>query len=233
MCSTCTSSITYPRAPYPDAEHLADHWWWRPGWGPGTRFYTWHITLEDLPELRHLAGFYKTALRSCSMVDPVPDEWLHITMQGIGHVKDVSDDERDAIVAAVRDRLAKLEPAAMTFRAAVLHREAVVVPPADPSPLRAIRSTVRAGIADVWGEDRVPESATGFRPHVSVAYVNTATDPAPIRQALNEVKPDPVAVNIDSVALIVLDRDQGMYEWDSAIAARIGPRHESPAPDVR
>jgi hypothetical protein len=193
---------------YPDAEQLANHWWWRPGWGPGTRFYTWHITVSDLPELRELVGRYKSALRACSVVDLVPKE-------------------RDAIVNAVRSRLAELPTTPITVHEAVLHREAVVVPPTDPAPLAAIRFAIRQGIADVWGETRVPESATTFRPHVSAAYVNTASDPAPVRAALDAVRPDLVTVTIDTVSLIVLNRDHGMYEWDSATPVRIGAHRSS------
>jgi 2'-5' RNA ligase len=207
---------------YPDAEQLADHWWWRPGWGPGARFYTWHITLHNLPHLTHLVGAYKSVLRGCPVVDLVPDEWLHITIQGVGHVNAVPVNERDAIVTAVREHLAGLPITPVTFHEAVLHREAVVVPPIDPAPLTAIRSRIRQGIADVWGEARVPEPATPFRPHVSAAYVNTPGDPAPVRAVLNEAQPEPVSVVIDSVSLIVLNRDHRMYEWDSAISARIG-----------
>jgi 2'-5' RNA ligase len=211
-------------AAYPDAEQLANHWWWRPGWGPGTRFYTWHITVANLPGLQQLVGLYKTVLRGCPVVDLVPDEWLHITLQGVGHVHDVSDDERDDMVRAVRERLAKLPAAPITFHEAVLHREAVVVPPTDPKPLAAIRSAIREGIADVWGEDRVPESDVTFRPHVSAAYVNSASDPAPVRAALDQVHAEPVMVTIEAASLIVLNRDHRNYEWDSAILANVGER---------
>jgi hypothetical protein len=30
----------------PHADAVRRHWYWRPGWGVGTRFHTWHITLE-------------------------------------------------------------------------------------------------------------------------------------------------------------------------------------------
>ena len=28
------------------ADQLTDHWWWRPGWKVGTRFYAWHINTD-------------------------------------------------------------------------------------------------------------------------------------------------------------------------------------------
>jgi len=42
--------------------NIADHWWWRPGWGPGTRFYTFHFTFQDQPVVReHAAQAYASA----------------------------------------------------------------------------------------------------------------------------------------------------------------------------
>jgi hypothetical protein len=33
--------------PEPDADGVRDHWYWRPGWAIGRRFYAWHITFAD------------------------------------------------------------------------------------------------------------------------------------------------------------------------------------------
>ena len=73
--------------PYPDATELADHWWWRPGWQVGTRFYAWHVTLDDQPQLRELAARYQAAFAPVDALDLIPEQWLHITMQGIDHVQ--------------------------------------------------------------------------------------------------------------------------------------------------
>jgi hypothetical protein len=35
---------------------MADHWWWRPGWRPGRRMYTWHVTFGEAPEVQALAA---------------------------------------------------------------------------------------------------------------------------------------------------------------------------------
>jgi hypothetical protein len=40
------------------AQAMRDHWWWRPGWGVGRSFYTWHITFDDQPAVDRLAAEY-------------------------------------------------------------------------------------------------------------------------------------------------------------------------------
>jgi len=71
--------------PYPDATTMANHWWWRPDWSPGTRWYSWHVTVEEQPELQDLVGAYQGALAPVQTLDRICREWLHLTVQGIGN----------------------------------------------------------------------------------------------------------------------------------------------------
>jgi 2'-5' RNA ligase len=213
--------VTAAPLPYPDADELVDHWWWRPGWQIGTRFYAWHLTLDDQPALRQLAAAYQAALRDVPTLDPIPERWLHITTQGVGHTRDVPADQLAAIIDAVRSRLSKVPIPVVTFHRAVLHREAVVIPPTEPEPLRALRHAIRAGIADVWGSDRVPDVAAGWRPHVSVTYVNGPTSAQPVRALLDTAQTAPVEVTIRQTSLIEMHRDNRMYEWTNRAVSRL------------
>jgi 2'-5' RNA ligase len=215
-----------PRAlPHPDADVLVNHWWWRPGWGVGTRFYAWHITLVDQPGLRDLVAGYQTALDGFPVLDLIPEQWLHITVQDLGHTRDVLAAQRDAVVDAVSRRLSAIPSPELIFDRAVLFQEAVVILPTDPEPLRVVRTAIQDGIGDVLGRDRVPEAGHVFHPHVSAAYVNATADPAPIRAALDALDRHRRArATVAEVKLIVLHRDRGMYEWEEAAACRIGVR---------
>lgn len=208
--------------PYTDADALADHWWWRPGWKVGTRFYAWHLTIEDQPQLQMLIQAYQQQLSHLASVDIVPTEWLHLTTQGLGHLADVPDDQRNLIIDAVRRKLAKLPPATVTFHRPVLHREAVVLPPTDPRPLVAVRTAIRAGIAEVWGLDQVPDQPDGFRPHISAGYMNAPGNPSPLRHAVDQVDVPPLTVTLHNASLILMHRDHRMYEWTTTATASIG-----------
>lgn len=117
---------------YADRDAMTNHWWWRPGWQVGTRFYAWHITLDDQVDLHALADKYAEALADVPTLDVIPRDWRHITLQGLGHVDEVSDDARDRAVDAVGARLRELSPIRSTFERAVVFAEAIALPPSKP-----------------------------------------------------------------------------------------------------
>jgi 2'-5' RNA ligase len=210
--------------PHPHADEVRDHWWWRPGWRVGRRFYTWHLTFDRQDDLHALVAAYQAELAELPGLDLIPREWLHLTMQGVGFTDKVSDQDISAIADAARHRLAQLAPARLTFHRAVVRPEAIALAPQPADTVRTIRSTIRDAIADIWGADRVPESAEGFQPHVSMAYINTPGLAAPIIAALDSVEVEPAIVTVDHAALIVLGRDTRVYQWADQTTARLACR---------
>lgn len=206
---------------YADRDTMTNHWWWRPGWHVGTRFYAWHITQEGQPGLLDLARRYRDAVSTIRTLDPIPDEWLHMTVQGIGHVEDINDAALDFVTLRVAVRLQELAPITTSYRRAHIADEALILPPADPEPFTEVRRAIRAGITDALGE--CPESEDGFHGHVSVAYSNATADAAPIRAALDRVEPaTPTPATYTQVSLIRMHRDHRMYEWDTVRAVPLG-----------
>lgn len=206
--------------PYADQPEMANHWWWRPGWHVGTRFYAWHITLDGQDELHRLIDTYQEALKPFPTLDPIPRQWRHITLQGLGHVDEVSDQQRDEAIHAVTERLAKLDPIESTFHRAVIFREAIALPPNNPDAYANLRNQIRAGITDAWGW--CPENADGFRAHTSAAYANDHADATLIRGALDLAEPiGPASATYGQVSLIRMHRDRRMYEWETVTTAQL------------
>ncbi|GAA2786882.1 2'-5' RNA ligase family protein [Kitasatospora aburaviensis] len=193
--------------------HMADHWWWRPGWTTGTRWYTWHLTFDGATDLHGLTADYRHALTDVPGLDLVPDRWLHLTMQGLGSTDEVSEADARAIADAAAHHLAKISAFDLALGPAIVTPEALLLTVEPADPVHAVRSAVRAAIADVWPE--VPENADGFRPHVSVAYSNAAGPGRPAAEALASVASYPATARITSADLIVLGRDRQMYEWET------------------
>jgi 2'-5' RNA ligase len=155
-------------------------------------------------------------------VDPVPIEWLHLTMQGVGFPADVSTDEVDRVADRVQTRLADLAPATLTFHRPVLLPEAIALPPEPARPVHEIRSAIQTGIADVWGRGGVPEAEDGFRAHVSLGYVNHDGPAEPILAALRSIDPPPATVSVRAASLILLDRDTKVYRWSAVQEVPLG-----------
>ncbi|MFB7618323.1 2'-5' RNA ligase family protein [Kitasatospora sp. NPDC056181] len=200
--------------------HMADHWWWRPGWNTGRRFYTWHLTFDDATDLHHLAADYRRALKDVPGLDLVPDQWLHLTMQGLGFTDDVPEADVRAIADAATHHLAKIPAFDLALGPAIVTPEALLLKVEPAEPVHAVRSAIRAAIADVWTD--VPEPADGFRPHVSVAYSSAAGPAQPAADALASVTSYPATARITRAELIVLGRDRRMYEWTSFAPVPLG-----------
>jgi len=201
-----------PEWTYRHADRMRDHWWWRPGWGIGTRFYTWHLTFDGQPGLHGLVDAYQQRLTDIAELDLVPRKWLHLTMQGVGFITDVSDEQLADIVAAVRGRLNQHPPFKVTFHEPVIRPEAIALAPDPLAPVDGMRAAIRAAMADVIGEYAVPEP-DAFQPHVSLAYSNADHQSAEVARRLDEATVVPASVTIDRAALIELHRDNRMYEW--------------------
>ncbi|MDQ0683657.1 2'-5' RNA ligase [Streptomyces achromogenes] len=202
-------------------ETMRNHWWWRPGWSVGRRFYTWHLTFEGQDDVHRLAAEYRSALAPLGdSLTPIPDEWLHLTMQGIGFVGETKEQDVHSIVDAAQTRLTAIPAFDALIGPAVLDPEAVLLHVHPDGPVRAVRNAIREAIGDVLGE--VPEKATGFTPHVSVAYSAQDGAAQPIAQVLSGLNVTPAHARISTAELIVIHRDNKMYEWEPFATVPLG-----------
>jgi 2'-5' RNA ligase len=202
----------------PHTEHatqLHNHWYWRPGHRPGRPFYTWHLTFDGQHDLHRLVTEYHQVLRDVPGLDLVPIPWLHITMQGIGFVDEVSDTDRDAIIKAANRRLAIISAPTVTFRHVTIRPEAVTLYPHPAESVRAIRAEIREAIADVWGTSHVPETADKYQPHLSIAYVNSEAESSHVAETLSVKNYDPVRLVLKFASCIAIQRANHLYHWDT------------------
>jgi hypothetical protein len=200
---------------------MRDHWWWRPGWRPGRRMYTWHVTFGDQPAVQDLAARARDLLSDVPGVDLIPGPWLHLTTQGVGFSDEVSAADLAAITAAARSRLAAVPPAAVTIGPARVVDEGIVCDAHPAAMLRPVRDALRAVIGDAWGRERVPGQAEWW-PHVSLAYASADGPSAPAETALAGFD-EAVAITVTEVQLILLGRDEHLYQWETQATVRLGP----------
>ena len=199
---------------------MRDHWWWRPGWRPGRRMYTWHVTFGDQPAVRDLAAQARDLLHDVPGLDLIPGPWLHLTTQGVGFSDEVSTADLAAITTAARCRLAAVPPAAVTICPARVLDEGVVCDAHPAAALTPVRDAVRAAITDVWGTARVPGESDWW-PHVSLAYASADGPAAPAEAALAGFTAA-AAITVTEVQLILLGRDNHRYQWETQATVRLG-----------
>jgi hypothetical protein len=182
--------------------------------------YTWHVTFGDQPAVRDLAARGRARLRDVPGLDLVPDPWLHLTTQGVAFSDEVSAADLAAITAAARPRLAAVPPADVTVGPARVLDEGIACDARPAGALSPVRDAVRAAIGDVWGQARVPGEADWW-PHVSLAYASADGPAAPAEAALAGFTAA-AAITVAEIQLILLGRDEHVYQWETQAAIRLG-----------
>lgn len=205
----------------PSPEQMRNHWWWRPGWRVGRAFYAWHLTFDHAPDLHRLAEEFSGAL-AVPGLDVIPVKWLHLTMQGVGFTDEVSPADVESIAEAARRRLADVEPFEVVVTPTVIEPEVVRTDVTPVESVARVRSAIRAGMADVWGADQVPEAESGFVSHVSLAYSSCDGPAEPIVAAARSVQVKPARATISEAQMIILNRDNRQYQWTTYAVAPLG-----------
>jgi 2'-5' RNA ligase len=201
---------------------MRDHWWWRPGWRQGRSAYTWHLTFPDAREVHESARRHQAKL-DLPTLDPVPVEWLHLTMQNVGFSDEVSRNELQAVIEAAERRCRTIEPFVIRLGPADADPEGVMLRVAPWEPVEQLRAALRSAIADVWGLEGVPEREEGFRPHVTVAYSNAKAPASLVRERLALLQGmEPIETAIRAARLIRLNRDEKIYRWDVVASVGLG-----------
>jgi 2'-5' RNA ligase len=132
----------------------------------------------------------------------------------------VTADQVDKVVAAVRGRLAELSPFELVLGPVRVDPEALLLDVEPAEAVRRLRLAIRAGIAEAWGADRVPEADAPFTPHVSVGYIG-ADGPAEPFVTVLEASPATGRATVNEAQLIVINRDSRMYTWEPYATARL------------
>lgn len=210
---------------------VRNHWWWRPGWRPGRHFYACHLTFEQSTALHRLVSAYRATIAGVPNLDPIPREWLHLTLRGIGFVDAVTDEELRQIRNSMAEAVATLTHPVVTFSRPVVRPEAIYLPAEPTAPLQQLHHMVGEAIDSVRGPERrheLPEQSAGYRPHVSLAYVNSDGPAEPLRELLAAAEPPPATVTITDLPLLTFHRDNRMYQWTNRDPIPIGDQAQPP-----
>ncbi|MBL7499879.1 2'-5' RNA ligase family protein [Frankia sp. CNm7] len=227
--STTTSSVD-PVADdwdrFAALDRLADHWD-RPGWTPGRRSYHWMLTFENATDVHALAARCQERLR-LPVLDLVPADGLHLTLQRLAFTDQVAPVEVDAAVEEARRRLGSCPAFTLTVGPLAGSSGAVRFSVQPWEPVVAVRAVVLDATAAALGPDRVAAKPQGFRPHIGIAYSNSIADAQPIvAEVVRLRRLATVTVHVGAVALVELRREGRSYRWDTI--TRLSLPFHSPA----
>lgn len=195
-----------------DHQITTTHWWWRPGWGPETRYLTFHLTFDSEPALAAVAERHSRLLTSLPNVDPVPTPWLHLTMTGVGHVSEVSDEIVQALCARIIDDAADHidQQPAIVFDALYFGRDGLSLTGNAPDWLTTLRQQQEQAVEDLLGG---PREWYRVRPHVSLAYYDGEVDESALLKGITDTGLDDVVITGPTLSLLELRREGHLYRW--------------------
>ncbi len=156
-------------------------------------------------------------------MQPVPRQWLHITLQGLGFTDEVSRADVEQIVAAAAKYLRRRDSFDATFGLPAADRETIGLAVTAPE-LVQVRADLQCAIGDVWGVDNVPERDDRFGAHLSLAYSTGERSISELQQLIVRANLDQLLVSehISAVSLIELNRDHHQYEWAEVASVLLG-----------
>jgi 2'-5' RNA ligase len=216
--SPAADEITEDWRSFAALDRLGNHWD-RPGWTPGRRSYHWMLTFEDATGLHDLARRCQEQLR-LPVLDPVPLDGLHLTLQRVAFTDQISAADLDAVTDTAIHQLAGHTPFTLTVGPIAGSPGAVRFSVRPWEPVVRLREALLDAITLVLGPAAVSTSA--FRPHVGIAYCNQPTDAEPVISAVAPLRALPPAhVTIATASLVELRRDDRTYRWETVTQLRL------------
>jgi 2'-5' RNA ligase len=189
---------------------LHNHWA-RPA---GPRAYYWYLTFENSAELQSLARQCQAAI-AFPYYDLTPGPDLHLTLDRIAYDGGITPDQVDAVEMAAIRACRTVAPFTITVGALGGTAGAIGFTAFPDRPVRDLRDTLRAATLSVCPD--APVRASGFHPHVAIAYANS--DGIPAAEVIAAVEKLHAAARADTVvtdaALVLLDRRPRSYAWET------------------
>jgi hypothetical protein len=202
-------------------ERLVNHWTHLPEWWAGRRLWVFYLTFAGQPALHAAVRAYHAVLHGIDELDLVHQSWLHTTIQGIAFADELSADVIGAVERDARAAIGDAGLPALAVAPPVLDHDAISMPVDPVDELVAVRHELRASVIRTLGPGRLyqlPQPLIGFRPHVSIAYVNCdVPDAGWIQRRLDLVPAHDLVIPVPQVSLVLLGREGGRWFWDDEL----------------
>jgi len=192
-------------------EQTFDHFT-RRRWYPGQRKYAFHLTRGGARCLREAAAHVHRARVGGPGMRPVPVPWLHMTLTGLGDVREVPDEALARIHERVFAHWSRHPRPVLVYDQLLLARESVMLTARDDAWLQGLVDLQRRAVDQELGS----RPWRAFQPHTSLAYATAAVGRPALEQRLGPVADDlpPELEVTPRLTLMRLCRDTGAYEWE-------------------
>jgi 2'-5' RNA ligase len=180
-------------------------------WPAGREDFHWHVLPGPAAARECLSRQYQE-VTSAPGLAPVPGVWMHITVQHVAPVTEVSTSEIKQITALVRDACAQIAPFAVTACRAEAWPTALVCPIRPGAPLRHLWQVTTSAAARVTG-GRISTVPGVYHPHLSLAYAHDHVEHEPVKAWLSDATASEVALPVTRLVLVAQQHDRRHITW--------------------
>lgn len=161
----------------------------------------------------------------------VPDDLVHITveMDAAAPSDGISPAERTSLIAALKDRLTRIEPFTVLCGSPLANRTGAILDTYPDQGLVALRNLVRSSLRDVHDTSAIAHE--GGRGHASLGYAYDSADSDPLQSALRRISPSHAPLTVSNLHLLDVRwtahprPDGGVrweMDWDPVAVLRLG-----------
>ncbi len=177
----------------------------RPAQGPWSTGESWLFVclVPDLTRETALGALFQGCREAMAgfPIATVPDSGLRVTLAQVGDAPagQISPDERDALLAALRSKLQAVPPFEITAGSPLAYATGALCDLED-EPLQDLITVIRAAIRDLRG----PEADT-FHPgvtHLTLGYAYDQASTDELARKLRRVRPSHARLHVDAVHLL-------------------------------
>jgi 2'-5' RNA ligase len=201
------------------------NFWRTHQWPVGERRLHWLVEFDRQPAVHSCYAAHLPVLeRHQQLVDIVPVEWLHLTVQSLCPMPAVAADDLDTLVTATRHRLSRVAVPHVQLGPARIDGGAVTWAVYPEEGLSHVQEAVRLCSTDLLGAERVAQRRGRWSPHVTLGY-GAADGPADdLAAALAFTGLPRVETAITDVALVDMEQDfaGSQYRWKRLAGVKIG-----------
>ncbi|GAB6900129.1 2'-5' RNA ligase family protein [Kineosporia succinea] len=199
---------------------LHDHWVEMPEWQPGRELWAFYLTFADAHALHARVARDQAALTRVHHLDPIPRPRLHLSVQGIAFRDLVHDAEIERLADVVREAVSRRPLPRLLAGPAANDYDAVSLPVQPAAEIVALRDLVRLTAYDLIGPERIyqlPESESGFVPHVSIAYSSAEISGEELAAGLEHTSPETTEIDVRHLSLVALRRANRAWSWQREV----------------
>ncbi|MBT0771152.1 hypothetical protein KIH74_19585 [Kineosporia sp. J2-2] len=209
---------------------LHNHWTDMPEWRPGRQLWAFYLTFDGATALHERIARDQHALRHVPGVEMIPRARLHLSVQGIAFRDLVGESDIERLTEAVRSVVGTRTLPTLYAGPAMEDYDAIGLPVYPAADLVALRDLIRLAAAELIAPElihQLPESETGFVPHVSIAYAHQPVTGEDLYAGLELTDQGMTPIEVRHLSLVPLRRADRAWSWDSEVRLPFASRDRS------